>query len=90
MTARIIVLVITVVAVGIAALLAGRSDPPSPAPAPVVQLALSRQLGILSLVLLSLVDFNSKEEPVAETDEGGRRNSVNVVRFGVSSATTAK
>jgi pilus assembly protein CpaB len=53
-------------------------------------LALSRQLGILSLALRSLVDFNSKEGPQAETDEGGRRNSVNVVRFGVTSATTTK
>ena len=83
-------LVIAVVALGIAAFLTGRSDPPSPAPAPVVQLALSLQLGILSIVLLSLVDFNSREAPEAETDEGGRRNSVNVVRFGVTSATTAK
>ena len=36
--ARIIVLVIAIVAGGIAALLAGRSDAPPPAPAPVVQL----------------------------------------------------
>src|SRR5436309_15699925 len=36
--ARIIVLVIAVVAGGIAALLAGRSDSPPPAPAPVAQL----------------------------------------------------
>ncbi len=37
--ARIIVLIIAVVAGGIAALLAGRSDPPPPpAPAPVAQL----------------------------------------------------
>jgi hypothetical protein len=79
-----------VTAGGIAALLAGRSVSPSPAPAPVVQLAPSRPLGILSLMLLSLVDFISREEPEVETDEGGRRNSVKVVRFGFASTTAAK
>jgi hypothetical protein len=74
------VLVIAVVAGGIAALLVGRSDSPSPAPVPVVLLALSTQLGILWLALLSLVGFNSKEQPEAETDNGRRRDSVNVAR----------
>ncbi len=36
--ARIVVLVIAVAAGGVAALLAGRSEPPAPAPAPVAQL----------------------------------------------------
>jgi pilus assembly protein CpaB len=53
-------------------------------------LALSRQLGTLSLALRSLVDFNSKDKPDEATDEGGRRGSVNVVRFGVTSTTTTK
>ncbi len=52
-------------------------------------LALSRQLGTLSLALRSLVDFNSKDQPEA-ADEGGRRGSVNVVRFGVTTPTTTK
>jgi len=52
-------------------------------------LALSRQLGTLSLALRSLVDFNSKGQPEA-ADEGGRRGSVNVVRFGVTTPTTTK
>jgi pilus assembly protein CpaB len=53
-------------------------------------LALSRQLGTLSLALRSLVDFNSKDKPEEATDDGGRRGSVNVVRFGVTSTTSTK
>jgi pilus assembly protein CpaB len=52
-------------------------------------LALSRQLGTLSLALRSLVDFNSNDKPEA-VDDGGSRGSVNVVRFGVTSTTTTK
>src|SRR2546425_4214108 len=52
-------------------------------------LALSRQLGTLSLALRSLVDFNSKDGP-APDDGGGRRGSVNIVRFGVTTPTTTK
>ena len=52
-------------------------------------LALARQLGTISLALRSLVDFDAKEKP--ETDDGGgRRNSVNMVRFGVTTTTTTK
>jgi pilus assembly protein CpaB len=48
-------------------------------------LALSRQLGTLSLALRSLVDFNDKGKPVP-TDSG--RRGVDVVRFGVTTRTT--
>jgi pilus assembly protein CpaB len=51
-------------------------------------LALSRQLGTLSLALRSLVDFNSKDSP--SEPEGGRRGSINVVRFGVGTVSTSK
>ena len=53
-------------------------------------LALSRQLGTLSLALRSLIDANrSPEEPV---DDGKRnaRNEVNMVRFGVTTTTSPK
>lgn len=49
-------------------------------------LALARQQGTLSLALRSLADFNSKDKP--DTDNGGRRGSVNVVRFGVTTTMT--
>ena len=52
-------------------------------------LALSRQLGTLSLALRSLIDFNSKDQPEPD-DGGGRRGSVNIVRFGVTTPTTTK
>jgi pilus assembly protein CpaB len=51
-------------------------------------LALSRQLGTLSLALRSLVD-SDKDKPKT-SDEGGRRGSVNIVRFGVTSTTAMK
>jgi pilus assembly protein CpaB len=51
-------------------------------------LALSRQLGTLSLALRSLVDFNAKDKP--EPEDSGRKGGVNVVRFGVSTTTTTK
>jgi pilus assembly protein CpaB len=51
-------------------------------------LALSRQLGTLSLALRSLAD-SDKDKPES-SDEGGRRGSVNMVRFGVTSTTTMK
>ena len=50
-------------------------------------LALSRQMGTLSLALRSLVDANKK---TAEVDDGNdRKSSINTVRFGVTT-TTAK
>jgi pilus assembly protein CpaB len=51
-------------------------------------LALSRQLGTITLALRSLVDFQSKDTPVA--DDGGRRSGVNMVRYGITTTTTAK
>jgi pilus assembly protein CpaB len=58
------------------------------APRQAETLALSRQLGTLSLALRSLVD-SAKDKPESN-DEGGRRGSVNMVRFGVTSTTTMK
>ena len=51
-------------------------------------LALARQLGTISLALRSLVDSDEKENP--ETDDGGGRRGVNVVRFGVTTPSTTK
>jgi len=51
-------------------------------------LALSRQQGTLSLALRSLVD-SDKDKPESN-DDGGRRGSVNIVRFGATSTTTTK
>jgi pilus assembly protein CpaB len=53
-------------------------------------LALSRQLGTISLALRSLVDFPKKDGPVGPAEEGGDRRGVNVVRFGVTTTTTTK
>jgi pilus assembly protein CpaB len=51
-------------------------------------LARARQSGTLSLALRSLVDAN---EPALQTDERrGRRDTVNIVRFGVSTPTTTQ
>jgi pilus assembly protein CpaB len=51
------------------------------------KLALSRQQGILSLALRSLVDSNT-DKPDAE--DGGPRGNVNIVRYGVTSSATLK
>jgi pilus assembly protein CpaB len=51
-------------------------------------LALARQLGTISLALRSLVDFDEKDKP--ETDDGGGRRGVNMVRFGVTTTSTTK
>ena len=53
-------------------------------------LALSRQLGTISLALRSLVDFQRKDGPVSPAEDGGDRRGVNVVRFGVTTTTTTK
>jgi pilus assembly protein CpaB len=50
-------------------------------------LARSRQSGTLSLALRSLVDAN---EPALQTSERTRRDTVNVVRFGVSTTATTQ
>jgi pilus assembly protein CpaB len=52
-------------------------------------LALSEQLGSLSLALRSITDA-SRDAPVADEKLGGRRGGVNVVRFGVGTMTTPK
>jgi pilus assembly protein CpaB len=58
-------------------------------PRQVETLAVSRQLGTLSLALRSLADSDGKE-PAADDKGSGRRNSINIVRFGVSTTTTPK
>jgi pilus assembly protein CpaB len=59
------------------------------APSQAETLGRARQMGTLSLALRSIVDFDSKE--VANDEgSGGRRNSINVVRFGVATTTTTK
>jgi pilus assembly protein CpaB len=50
-------------------------------------LALSRQLGILSLALRSLLDANKTAEI---SDDADRKGAINTVRYGVSSYTTSK
>ncbi|HEX5210753.1 MAG TPA: Flp pilus assembly protein CpaB [Pseudolabrys sp.] len=52
-------------------------------------LAVSQQLGTLSLALRSITDA-SPDAPKTEDTRGGRRNGVNVVRFGVGTMTTPK
>jgi pilus assembly protein CpaB len=51
-------------------------------------LARARQSGTLSLALRSLVDANEPALPVEERNN--RRDTVNVVRFGVSTPTTTQ
>jgi pilus assembly protein CpaB len=51
-------------------------------------LARARQSGILSLALRSLVDANAADIPV--NDRKAQRDTVNVVRFGVSTTTPAQ
>lgn len=51
-------------------------------------LARARQSGTLSLALRSLVDANEPAVPTAE--RSSRRDTVNVVRFGVSTTTTSQ
>lgn len=58
-------------------------------PAQTETLALSQQLGTLSLALRSITDANH-DEPQAEDKPGNRRNGVNIVRFGVGTMTTPK
>jgi pilus assembly protein CpaB len=53
-------------------------------------LALSRQLGTLSLALRSLVDFDAKDNPEVPNDDRGRRRGIDIVRYGVTTTTTPK
>jgi pilus assembly protein CpaB len=58
------------------------------APRQAETLALSRQLGTLTLALRSIADANA---PAAEVpDEGRRRGGINMVRFGITTTTTPK
>ena len=52
-------------------------------------LALSQQLGTLSLALRSITDAEH-EPPQSEDRLGGRRAGVNIVRFGISTMTAPK
>jgi pilus assembly protein CpaB len=52
-------------------------------------LALSQQLGSLSLALRSITDA-TKDAPKTDENPNNRRNGVNVVRFGVGTMTTPK
>jgi pilus assembly protein CpaB len=51
-------------------------------------LARARQTGILSLALRALVDANTPD--TTPDDRNGKRDSVNVIRYGVSTMTTTK
>ena len=59
------------------------------APRQTETLALSQQLGTLSLALRSITDAR-QDAPQSEDTLGGRRTGVNVVRFGVGTMTTPK
>lgn len=58
-------------------------------PAQTETLALSQQLGSLSLALRSITDA-THDDPQTEDKPGNRRGGVNIVRFGVSTMTTPK
>ena len=59
------------------------------APRQAETLALSRQLGTLSLALRSLVDFDGPPRTTADDDERAA-GGINMVRFGVTTMTTPK
>jgi pilus assembly protein CpaB len=52
-------------------------------------LVLSQQIGTLSLALRSVTDASQKDAPT-DDDNSSKRNTVNVIRFGVSTTTTPK
>src|SRR3954471_9169749 len=54
------------------------------------QLALSRQLGTMSLALRSLADAGETALPNDDDRASGKRAGINTVRFGVSTVTTPK
>jgi pilus assembly protein CpaB len=60
------------------------------APRQAEQLALSRQLGTLSLSLRSLADAGETALPNDDDRASGKRAGINTVRFGVSTVTTPK
>jgi pilus assembly protein CpaB len=53
-------------------------------------LALSRQLGTLSLALRSLADAGDSTMPSEDERSAGRKSGINMVRFGVTTVTTPK
>jgi len=53
-------------------------------------LALSRQLGTLSLALRSLADAGETTIPTEDERSAGRKGGINTVRYGVSTMTTPK
>ncbi len=53
-------------------------------------LAVSQQMGTLSLALRSLVDQNGQTSEAPADDKAGGRRGINVVRFGVTTMTTPK
>jgi pilus assembly protein CpaB len=59
-------------------------------PAQTETLAVSRQRGTLSLALRSLADSRGNAAPVPEDEQVRRRNSVNFVRYGVTSVQTTR
>jgi pilus assembly protein CpaB len=52
-------------------------------------LVLSQQIGTLSLALRSVTDASQKDAPT-DDDNSSKRNTVNVIRFGISTTTTPK
>jgi pilus assembly protein CpaB len=52
-------------------------------------LVLSQQVGSLSLALRSVTDATKTNEPAAD-DTSGKKNTINVIRFGVSTQSTPK
>ena len=59
------------------------------APHQAESLTRAKQMGVLTLALRSIVDFNADKDKVAD-DTGGGRRGINVVRFGVSTMSTPK
>ena len=53
-------------------------------------LALSQSLGSLSLALRSITDATHDDAPTDADKAGGRRNGVNIVRFGIGTMTTPR
>ena len=53
-------------------------------------LALSQSLGSLSLALRSITDATHDDVPTDADKAGGRRNGVNIVRFGIGTMTTPR
>lgn len=53
-------------------------------------LTLAQKLGSISLALRSITDASSDDKTSDDDDNNSRRSSVNVIRFGVTTATTPK